>query len=567
MTNQTIKLYNTGTKTLQDFKTIIPGKVSMYVCGPTVYAKPHLGNARPMIVFDVLYRLFIHNFGMQNVKYVRNITDIDDKIINKAKELNCSIYDVTSKALAEFEYIQQELNILSPTDQPKATEYIERMCVIIKDLLDKGHAYINDVGDILFKVDTFDSYHFFQDHSKSQIHRINNTDKHSDEDFVLWKNVIDEDFEKYQFAWETPSYMSKNPDVKNFGRPGWHIECTAMSTAILGDKFDLHGGGSDLISPHHQNERAQTCAYTCLDDCANYWMHNGMIQVENGKMSKSLGNVLYLDEVCSDFDPLSVRFYMLHTHYRHPLLWSHDILTQMHLKYTNIIKQIYLYAEAMKSDDCDANISDITKAKSMNNTNNHQTANQHAIKADSDCNTCINTCNNSTCSTSSCADQKSFWYILCPMYWLNLFKKPCGTAKSAANTCAITTASYAFAQSETILDALSNDLNTPLAITSILQHITKNEYDKAIAGMYMLGLLSKNIMNDIDTVSWTHISENCLAWLQRRELTDEQKDTLAKRAAYRAQKDYTNADAMRKILSEQKILVDDTATGYLWYVL
>lgn len=534
-----IKLYNTGTKTIQEFNTIIPGKVSMYVCGPTVYAKPHLGNARPMIVFDVLYRLFIYIFGKQNVQYVRNITDIDDKIINKAKELNCSIYDVTSKALAEFEYIQQELNILTPTAQPKATEYIDRMCVIIKDLLEKNHAYINDVGDILFKVDTFLGYHFFQDHSKSQIHRVNNTDKHSDEDFVLWKNVIDEDFVKYQFAWETPVYMRKNPEVRNVGRPGWHIECTAMSTSLLGQKFDLHGGGSDLISPHHQNERAQTAAYTCMDDCANYWMHNGMIQVENGKMSKSLGNVLYLDEVCADFDPLSVRFYMLHTHYRHPLLWSQDILTQMHLKYTNIIKQIYLYAECLSNNE-------------SKNTN------------EKCCN--VNQCNVNTCNTNSCntSPGKSAWYIFCPMYWINLFSDTPCTKK----TCAEKSGNrYTFEQSDALLEALSSDLNTPLAITVILQHITKNEYTQAISGLYILGLLPKNIMSDIQHASWNTIATNCLQWLQRRELNNEQQIMLQKRAEYRAQKDYQNADIMRKALSEQKILVDDTATGYIWYVL
>ncbi len=508
-----IKLYNTGTKMIEEFKTLAPGKVSMYVCGPTVYAKPHLGNARPMIVFDVLYRLFIHNFGIKHVKYVRNITDIDDKIINKAKELNCSIYDVTSKALAEFEYIQKELNILAPTDQPKATEYIERMCVIIKDLLDKGHAYINDLGDILFKVDTFTSYHFFQDNSQSQVHRINSTDKHSEEDFVLWKNVIDEDFEKYQFAWETPVYMRKNPDVKNFGRPGWHIECTAMSTAILGEKFDLHGGGSDLIAPHHQNERAQTCAYTCQDDCANYWMHNGMIQIDNGKMSKSLGNVLYLDEVCADFDPLSVRFYMLHTHYRHPLLWSNEILAQMHLKYTNVIKQIYIHAKTMTA--CN-----VTQSQSI-------------------------------CDVT----QKGFLYYFCPMYWINLF-----SSNSSKNT-------FSFAESTSTLEALSNDLNTPLAITNLLQHITKNQYEQAISAMYILGLLSKNIMNDIKTVSWKIIADNCLQWLQRRALTQEQKDLLQKRSEARAQQDYQQSDIIRKTLADQKILVEDTKDGYLWYVL
>lgn len=509
-----IKIYNTGAHEVQEFKPLVDGKVSMYVCGPTVYAKPHLGNARPMIVFDVLYRLIIAMYGVENVRYVRNITDIDDKIINKARELDCTIYDVTSKALKEFEYIQRELNVLSPTDQPKATEYIERMCIIIKKLLEQGNAYINNIGDVLFSVDSFDGYDFFQERSNAQSgHRsIKKQDKRSEQDFILWKNVTDDDSAKYEFAWETPEYMipehmkvcgsvcacevgcnndkdlrcgtvcghkmsgmvSEKP-VKVLGRPGWHIECTAMSTALLGEKFDIHGGGADLISPHHQNERAQTCAYTCGDDCANYWMHNGMIQLDSGKMSKSLGNVLYLDEVCDGLAALSVRFHMLQTHYRHPLNWSYEQLKLAHVHFTNMIKNVYI---SLINVDVSKDIIEV---------------------------------------------------------------------------------------SDGVLDALCNDLNTPMSISVIEQHFTKKEIGKAVFGMMMLGLLPVAVFDM--SMNAGEIREACLKWLQRRELSSEQMMLLEERMECKQSKHYIRADELRAKLLEGGVQVDDIPGGYLWYVV
>lgn len=328
-----MKLFNTVNGMLEEFVPIDVSNVRMYVCGPTVYDKPHVGNARPAVVFDVLFRLLKGLYS--KVTYVSNITDIDDKIINKAKENGVGIGVITQKAFEQYRSDMEALNVLSPTMQPKATEYVEEMKRIIVRLVEKGHAYLDESGDVLFRIESFVGYWKWQkpiDDAK---------------DFVLWKNVVDYTvgLEK-EYCWESPLEQGK------YGRPGWHIECTAMSSCLLGDMFDIHGGGIDLAFPHHENERAQTCCFTQSNECARYWMHNGLIEFEQGKMSKSLGNIVFLDDVIGEVSGLSVRYYFLQTHYQHTLKWSMENLRLAHIKLTLILKQLNKFEKDWRVDDC-----------------------------------------------------------------------------------------------------------------------------------------------------------------------------------------------------------------------
>jgi len=313
----TLKLYNTLTRTKEEFKPLDPKNVRMYVCGPTVYDYAHIGNARPVIVFDVLFRLLRHLYGADHVTYVRNITDIDDKINARAKEEGTSIRELTERTYTQFRKDIASLGVLEPTYEPRATETIPEMITIIERLIAAGHAYVAE-GHVLFAVPSMKDYGQLSRRPLDEMIAGARVDvapyKRDAMDFVLWKPSDAE-----TPGWDSPWGR---------GRPGWHIECSAMSWKHLGEVFDIHGGGIDLVFPHHENEVAQTrCAFG-HDVMANIWMHNDFLQVEGQKMSKSLGNFVTINEVLKDWPGEVVRLNMIKTHYRQPIDWTSAGLTE-----------------------------------------------------------------------------------------------------------------------------------------------------------------------------------------------------------------------------------------------
>ncbi len=313
----TIRLYNTLTKTKEDFAPIDPKNVRMYVCGPTVYDFAHIGNARPVIVFDLLFRLLRHTYGPAHVTYVRNITDIDDKINARAAERkgNRDVLTALRELTEETQRVYLEdvtaLGNLAPTYTPRATEHVGPMVAMIARLIAAGHAYVAD-GHVLFDVSSKSDYGKLARRSLDEMIAGARVDvapyKKNPMDFVLWK-PSDADTP----GWESPW---------SFGRPGWHIECSAMAGEYLGDTFDIHGGGIDLVFPHHENEIAQSEGAHHNHPLANVWMHNGYLNVEGTKMSKSLGNFVTIHDLLADWPGEVLRFNMLRSHYRQPMDWT-----------------------------------------------------------------------------------------------------------------------------------------------------------------------------------------------------------------------------------------------------
>jgi cysteinyl-tRNA synthetase len=309
-----LKLYDTLTREKRTFMPIDPARVRIYVCGPTVYDFAHIGNARPVIVFDVLFRLLRHVYGEKHVTYVRNITDVDDKINARAAERRISIREVTEETYRNFKEDVAALACLPPTVEPRATEHIEEMKALIGRLLKSGNAYVAE-DHVLFHVASMKDYGRLSNRSLDEMIAGARVEvapfKKDPMDFVLWKPS-----RPGEPAWPSPA------GIKTPGRPGWHIECSAMSWKHLGETFDIHGGGIDLVFPHHENEIAQSrCAFH-TPVMANFWMHNGFLQVEGEKMSKSLGNFVTVHELLKDWPGEVVRFTMLQTHYRQPMNWT-----------------------------------------------------------------------------------------------------------------------------------------------------------------------------------------------------------------------------------------------------
>ncbi len=329
MTTTEIKLYNTLTRTKEAFTPIDAKNVRMYVCGPTVYDFAHIGNARPVIVFDVLFRLLRHVYGESHVTYVRNITDVDDKINARAVRdfpnmpLNEAIREVTEKTANQYQKDMAALGCLDPTEQPRATEYIPQMAEMIQTLIDKGHAYVatgKQGREVLFRVGSMKNYGALSNRKledqQAGARIAVESHKENAGDFVLWK----------ESAADEPGWDGTFDGTTIHGRPGWHIECSAMSKALLGEVFDIHGGGLDLIFPHHENEIAQSCCAHDTERMANIWMHNGFLQVEGKKMSKSDGNFITVHDVLETekvggrkWPGEVVRLAMLMTHYREPI--------------------------------------------------------------------------------------------------------------------------------------------------------------------------------------------------------------------------------------------------------
>lgn len=319
-----MKLYNTLTRRKEEFVPVVEGKVSMYTCGPTVYNYIHVGNARPMVIFDTLRRFFIYRG--YDVKYVVNFTDIDDKIINRANEENTSFKEIAERYIEAFVEDAKGLNLLEDkTIHPRATEFIRPMIEFIEKLIEMGAAYNVD-GNVYFDIEAAKEYGKL---SKKNIEdlisgaRVEVSDeKKNPMDFALWKRA--KEGEPY---WESP--WGK-------GRPGWHIECSVMARTLLGDTIDIHAGGEDLQFPHHENEIAQSETLTGKP-FANYWLHNAMINVDNQKMSKSLGNFLLVKDISKEFDLEVLRFFLLSAHYRTPMNFTREIMKQME----NALERLY----------------------------------------------------------------------------------------------------------------------------------------------------------------------------------------------------------------------------------
>jgi cysteinyl-tRNA synthetase len=315
-----LKLYDTLAREKRPFQPLDPARVRLYVCGPTVYDFAHIGNARPIIVFDLLFRLLRHLYGADHVVYVRNITDVDDKINARAAQdfpglpLNEAIRTVTEKTERQFHEDVDALGALRPTVEPRATEHIAEMRTLIERLVASGNAYVAE-EHVLFSVPSMKDYGTLAKRSLDEMMAGARVEvapyKRDAMDFVLWKPS-----KPGEPGWPSPS------GIAAAGRPGWHIECSAMSWKHLGEIFDIHGGGIDLVFPHHENEIAQSrCAFH-TPVMANYWMHNGFLQVEGEKMSKSLGNFFTIRDLLADWPGEVLRFNMLRTHYRQPMDWT-----------------------------------------------------------------------------------------------------------------------------------------------------------------------------------------------------------------------------------------------------
>ena len=454
-----LSLYNSLTNQKEIFKPIKPKEVRLYVCGMTVYDFCHLGHARVMVIFDVINRWL--KLSGYNVQYVRNITDIDDKIILKASEENITIKELTERFILEMNKDSDALGVLRPDSEPKATNHIGDIINMIQTLIDKGFAYVGDNKDVYYSVSDFKGYGKLSGKTLKDLRAGNRVDidlnKKNNFDFVMWKSA-----KKDEPSWESPWGL---------GRPGWHIECSAMSNKILGKHFDIHGGGQDLQFPHHENEIAQSEA---ANDCkmANYWLHNGFVKIDDEKMSKSLGNFFTIRSILKKYLPEVVRFFILKAHYRSPLNYS-DIqlddakqgLTRLYLSIRNKIK-------SHKSE--------------IDWSNNYATS----------------------------------------------FKA-----------------------------ALDDDFNTPAAIAVLFElanEINKNKNNQKIELLVnlanSLGILTMNPEDFLQGVMISTIGDDGL-------IID---DLIKERNLAKKNKDYDEADRIRKLLLENDILLEDTAEGTIW---
>lgn len=329
--NNGLYIYNTAALSKELFKPIHDGRVLMYVCGITAYDLSHIGHARAYVTFDIIYR-YLKHIGY-DVVYVRNFTDIDDKIINRSHEENTTVASISSKYIEEYHKDMSALSVLTPTYEPKATETIREMIDLIKGLIEKGSAYEQN-GDVFFRVKSFNEYgklsHKNIDELLSGARIPLNEDKEDLLDFALWKR-----FKQGEPSWDSP--WGK-------GRPGWHIECSAMSMKFLGESIDIHGGGSDLIFPHHENEIAQSESYTGKQ-FVNYWIHNGFVNINNEKMSKSLKNFVTIRDLLAKYHPEAIRLFFMFTHYRSFMDFSDDGVESAKHSLARLYRAINLYKD------------------------------------------------------------------------------------------------------------------------------------------------------------------------------------------------------------------------------
>ena len=447
-----LTLYNTLTRRKEAFEPLDPQNVRMYVCGPTVYDFAHIGNARAVVAFDLLYRVLRHTYGKDHVRYVRNITDVEDKIIAAARDNGEAIDALTRRTTAIFHDDMKALGNLPPDKEPRATEYIPQMIAMIERLIGSGHAYAAE-GHALFRVASYAEYGRLSRRSRADLIAGARVEvapyKEDPGDFVLWKPSSPD-----QPGWDSPWGR---------GRPGWHIECSAMSEDTLGESFDIHGGGLDLIFPHHENEIAQSVCAHDGHPFARYWLHNGMLTVGGAKMAKSEGNFVTVRDALADWPGEVIRLALLSTHYRDPLDWTEERLEEA--KYT--LDRFYRA--------------------------------------------------------------------------LSLF------AVESANTCPI---------SPKVLQALEDDLNTPLAIAHLHETaaaIFRNDVDRyplqreLSIGAGLLGLLGSHP----------------LTWLHRGQLEDSLRidERIAARGQARKERRFADADRIRAELAAEGIILEDKPDG------
>jgi cysteinyl-tRNA synthetase len=464
-----LKLYDTLTREKRVFTPLDPANVRMYVCGPTVYDYAHIGNARPVIVFDVLFRLLRHLYGESHVTYVRNITDVDDKINARAAERGISIRQLTEETYANFKSDVAALGCLEPTMEPRATEYVLNpaapvdMIRLIERLISNGNAYAAE-GHVLFSVASMPDYGRLARRSLDEMMAGARVEvapyKRDPMDFVLWKPSPPE-----LPGWESPWGR---------GRPGWHIECSAMSAALLGEVFDIHGGGIDLVFPHHENEIAQSrCAFH-TPAMANFWMHNGFLQVEGEKMSKSLGNFVTMHELLNGWKGKKwpgqiVRLAMLGTHYRQPIDWTRSGLQE---------------AEKVHAD----------------------------------------------------------WSEFC-------------------------TNAPAVAPSQKVIDALSDDLNTPRAIAELHALRKKGDASALRSSLPFLGIgLIFQVSVELKIRSRLEANATIVSERDVREQVDQIKSLVAQRTAARARKDFKESDRIRDELAAMGVVLKDSKDGTTWEI-
>lgn len=342
-----LKLYNSKTNLKEEFNPIDPNHVKIYACGPTVYNEIHIGNARSAITFDLLFRIL--QLLYPKVTYVRNITDIDDKIINKANNEKKTCEEVAEYWNKSYKNNCILLNLLEPTYTPKATETVKEIIDFVSNLIENGFAYEYD-GSVFFKVSELDSYgELSNNYELMNAKRISeNNSKQDQRDFVLWKpSKINEPY------WNSP--WGK-------GRPGWHIECSAMSLKFLGEQFDIHAGGSDLLFPHHENENAQNIGLNGKYAGPKYWIHNAMLLMCGEKMSKSLGNIILLSQAYEKYNPIFLKFYILNTHYRHLLNFEENSIEQLAIKFDNWILHLgeyFKYSDQILKEDIEDLLNDL----------------------------------------------------------------------------------------------------------------------------------------------------------------------------------------------------------------
>ena len=453
-------LHNTLSKRKEKFEPLDSKNIRMYVCGPTVYDRAHLGNAKSAVVFDILNRVLRQVYGDENVKYASNITDIDDKILNKHQQTGKPISEITAETYQWYIEDMHALNVKDPDYRPRATEFVQEMIELVELLLKNGHAYEAE-GHVLFSVDSMPNYGFLSGRSMKEMlagARIEVADyKKNPADFILWKPS-----EEGQPGWDSPW---------GFGRPGWHLECSAMSSKYLGNSFDIHGGGSDLIFPHHENECAQSLCAHPNDSFAKYWVHAGMLMVDGVKMSKSLGNFYTVNELITQYPAEALRLLFISTHYHQPFNFTFDGLKQS--------KQ-----------------------------------------------------------------------ILDKFYNALLRVKDVETAEVAPD--------------ERVVNALADDINTPLAISYL--HDIANNLNKAetvedkqhyksllLASADVMGLLYQNAEDWFKgSASEDGISE------------DEINQLIAERLVAKKSKDWAKADAIRNQLKDAGIVLEDTPQGTSW---
>ena len=338
----TFRLFNSHSRKKEVFKPLSPDKVTIYVCGPTVYGPSHVGNARPAVVFDVLVDLLRISF--EKVIYARNITDIDDKIINAAKEEKEDISKITLKYAEQYKHDMKALNVSFPDEEPYATAHIKEMIEFINDLLIKEFAYVSD-DHVLFDISSYNSYGILSRRNPEEMIPGSRVEvqsyKKNPLDFVMWKPSLEN-----EIGWDSPW---------GFGRPGWHLECSAMIFKLFGKTIDIHGGGEDLTFPHHENEIAQSVCRNDGHPLANYWMHNGLVQMDKAKMSKSLGNFLLVKDLVKKVPGEVIRFSLLSTHYRQPLIWNQRLIDQSNTVLNN------MYSLLAETKDLDSNEKNIDK--------------------------------------------------------------------------------------------------------------------------------------------------------------------------------------------------------------